>query len=209
MGTICEPMIRQARRLSAEEFCRLTQREASSLYRPRSEVLRMLAVGQAPGVCGPRAEPLAAMIELPLTANVEAAGALRRFLGRQGLGRGSLLGPPVGDRELLPQLLAAALPQACRHAGAGPVWAALEATPEAEELLPMYLEAGLVLRAARPLSGLAPCWLFARAPGLRPAELVWVPLADRPRLAALLGRGWAAVAAETAAGQVALGLCPL
>ena len=39
--------------------------------------------------------------------------------------------------------------------------------------------------------------------------LVWVPLADRPRLAALLGRGWAAVAAETAAGQVALGLCPL
>ena len=181
MLQLCEPAVRP-RRLSAEEFCLLARREASGFYRPRSEV-------QAPGVCGPRAEPLAAMIELPLTANVEAAGALRRFLGRQGLGRGSLLGPPVGDRELLPQLLAAALPQACRHAGAGPVWAALEATPEAEELLPMYLEAGLVLRAARPLSGLAPCWLFARAPGLRPAELVWVPLADRPRLAALLGRG--------------------
>ena len=208
MLQLCEPAVRP-RRLSAEEFCLLARREASGFYRPRSEVLRMLAVGQAPGVCGPRTEPLAAMIELPLTANVEAAGALRRFLGRQGLGRGSLLGPPVGDRELLPQLLAAALPQACRHAGAGPVWAALEATPEAEELLPMYLEAGLVLRAARPLSGLAPCWLFARVPGLRPAELVWVPLADRPRLAALLGRGWAAVAAETAAGQVALGLCPL
>ena len=160
MLQLCEPAVRP-RRLSAEEFCLLARREASGFYRPRSEVLRMLAVGQAPGVCGPRAEPLAAMIELPLTANVEAAGALRRFLGRQGLGRGSLLGPPVGDRELLPQLLGAALPQACRHAGAGPVWAALEATPEAEELLPMYLEAGLVLRAARPLSGLAPCWLFA------------------------------------------------
>ena len=208
MLQLSEPAV-QPRRLSAEEFCLLARREASSLYRPRSEVLRMLAAGQAVGVCGPRAEPLAALIELPLAANVEAAAALRHFLGRQGLGRGSLLGPPVGDRELLPQLLAAALPQACRHAGAGPVWAALEATPEAEELLPMYLEAGLVLRAARPLSGLAPCWLFARAPGLRPAELVWVPLADRPRLAALLGRGWAAVAAETAAGQVALGLCPL
>ena len=37
----------------------------------------------------------------------------------------------------------------------------------------------------------------------------WFCLADRPRLAALLGRGWAAVAAETAAGQVALGLSPL
>ena len=49
MGTICEPMTRQARRLSAEEFCRLTQREASSLYRPRSEVLRMLALGEAWG----------------------------------------------------------------------------------------------------------------------------------------------------------------
>src|SRR5699024_3745385 len=186
----------------------------------------MLAEGQAPGVCGPRAEPLAAMIELPLTADGEAAGALRRFLGRQGLGRASPLGLAVGARGVVARLpaaglrpagrragagpvRAAAVPQAWRYAGVGPVWAALEATPEAEELLPMYLEAGLVLRAARPLSGLAPCWLFARAPGLRPAELVWVPLADRPRLADLLGRGWAAVAAETAAGQVALGLCPL
>lgn len=115
----------------------------------------------------------------------------------------------MGDRALLPELLDAALTQACRHAGAGPVWAALEATPEAEELLPVYLEAGLALRAARPLSGLAPCWLFARAPGLHPAELVWVPLADRPKLAALLGRGWAAVASETTAAGVALGLCPV
>ena len=68
---------------------------------------------------------------------------------------------------------------------------------------------GLALRAARPLSGLAPCWLFARAPGPRPEELVWVPLADRPRLAALWGRGWAAVASETTAAGTSLGLCPL
>lgn len=208
MLQLCEPALRP-RRLSAEEFCLLARREASGFYRPRSEVLRMLAVGQAVGVCGPRAEPLAAVIELPLTANVEAAASLRRFLGRQGLGRGVLLGPPVGDRALLPELLDAALTPACRHAGAGPVWAALEATPEAEELLPLYLEAGLVLRAARPLSGLAPCWLFARAPGLHPAELVWVPLADRPKLAALLGRGWGAVSSETTAAGVALGLCPV
>lgn len=208
MLQLCEPAVRP-RRLSAEEFCLLARREASGFYRPRSEVLRMLAVGQAVGVCGPRAEPLAAVIELPLTANVEAAASLRRFLGRQGLGRGVLLGPPVGDRALLPELLDAALTPACRHAGAGPVWAALEATPEAEELLPLYLEAGLVLRAARPLSGLAPCWLFARAPGLHPAELVWVPLADRPKLAALLGRGWGAVSSETTAAGVALGLCPV
>lgn len=208
MLQLCEPAVRP-RRLSAEEFCLLARREASGFYRPRSEVLRMLAVGQAVGVCGPRAEPLAAVIELPLTANVEAAASLRRFLGRQGLGRGVLLGPPVGDRALLSSLLDAALTPACRHAGAGPVWAALEATPEAEELLPLYLEAGLVLRAARPLSGLAPCWLFARAPGLHPAELVWVPLADRPKLAALLGRGWGAVSSETTAAGVALGLCPV
>lgn len=208
MLQLCEPAVRP-RRLSAEEFCLLARREASGFYRPRSEVLRMLTVGQAAGVCGPRGEPLAAMIELPLTAGVEAAGALRQFLGRHGLGRGVLLGPPVGDRALLPELLDAALTPACRHAGAGPVWAALEATPEAEELLPVYLEAGLALRAARPLSGLAPCWLFARAPGPRPEELVWVPLADRPRLAALWGRGWAAVASETTAAGTSLGLCPL
>lgn len=208
MLQLCEPAVRP-RRFSAEEFCLLARREASGFYRPRSEVLRMLTAGQAVGLCGPRAEPLAAVIELPLAANVEAAASLRRFLGRQGLGRGVLLGPPVGDRALLPELLDAALTPACRHAGAGPVWAALEATPEAEELLPLYLEAGLALRAARPLSGLAPCWLFARAPGLRPAELVWVPLADRPRLAALWGRGWAAVASETTAAGMALGLCPV
>ena len=198
-----EPAV-QARRLSAEEFCLLARREASSLYRPRSEVMRMLTVGQAFGICGPRAEPLAAMIELPLAADVEAAAALRQMLGRQGLGRGSVLGPPVGDRALLPELLQAALRAAGRHGGQ--VWAVLEADADAEELLPIYLEAGLALRAIRPLNGLAPCWLFVQVPRVCRADPVWVPLSDRPRLAALLGRGWSAVDSETTAQGTALAL---
>ena len=56
MLQLCEPAV-QRRRLSAEEFCLLARREASSLYRPRSEVLRMLTVGQAVGVCGSRGNP--------------------------------------------------------------------------------------------------------------------------------------------------------
>lgn len=198
-----EPAV-QARRLSAEEFCLLARREASSLYRPRSEVMRMLTVGQAFGICGPRTEPLAAMIELPLAADVEAAAALRQMLGRQGLGRGSVLGPPVGDRALLPELLQAALRAVGRHGGQ--VWAVLEADADAEELLPIYLEAGLALRAIRPLNGLAPCWLFVQVPRACRADPVWVPLSDRPRLAALLGRGWSAVDSETTAQGTALAL---
>lgn len=198
-----EPAV-QARRLSAEEFCLLARREASSLYRPRSEVMRMLTVGQAFGICGPRAEPLAAMIELPLAADVEAAAALRQMLGRQGLDRGSVLGPPVGDRALLPELLQAALRAVGRHGGQ--VWAVLEADADAEELLPIYLEAGLALRAIRPLNGLAPCWLFVQVPRACRADPVWVPLSDRPRLAALLGRGWSAVDSETTAQGTALAL---
>ena len=198
-----EPAV-QARRLSAEEFCLLARREASSLYRPRSEVMRMLTVGQAFGICGPRAEPLAAMIELPLAADVEAAAALRQMLGRQGLGRGSVLGPPVGDRALLPELLQASLRAVGRHGGQ--VWAVLEADADAEELLPIYLEAGLALRAIRPLNGLAPCWLCVQVPRACRADPVWVPLSDRPRLAALLGRGWSAVDSETTAQGTALAL---
>ena len=42
MIQVCDPpRTRQVRRLSAEEFCRLAQSEVSSVYRPRSEVLRM------------------------------------------------------------------------------------------------------------------------------------------------------------------------
>ena len=41
MIQVCDPpRTRQVRRLSAEEFCQLAQSEVSSVYRPRSEVLR-------------------------------------------------------------------------------------------------------------------------------------------------------------------------
>ena len=46
MIQVCEPpRVRPVRRFSAEEFCFLLRGEAGSLYRPRSEVLRMLTVG--------------------------------------------------------------------------------------------------------------------------------------------------------------------
>ena len=45
MIQVCDPpRTRQARRLSAEEFCGLLRSEVSSIYRPRSEVLRMITV---------------------------------------------------------------------------------------------------------------------------------------------------------------------
>ena len=55
MIQVCDPpRTRQVRRLSAEEFCQLAQSEVSSVYRPRSEVLRMLTVGEVWGVYSTR-----------------------------------------------------------------------------------------------------------------------------------------------------------
>ena len=52
MIQVCDPpRVRPVRRFSAEEFCFLLRGEAGSLYRPRSEVLRMLTVGEVCGVC--------------------------------------------------------------------------------------------------------------------------------------------------------------
>ena len=82
MIQVCDPpRTRQVRRLSAEEFCRLAQSEVSSVYRPRSEVLRMLTVGEVWGVYSTRGVPGAGCILLPMDADVAAAAALRRFLG--------------------------------------------------------------------------------------------------------------------------------
>ena len=51
MIQVCDPpRVRPVRRFSAEEFCFLLRGEAGSLYRPRSEVLRMLTVGEVCGV---------------------------------------------------------------------------------------------------------------------------------------------------------------
>ena len=43
MIQVCDPpRTRQVRRLSTEEFCQLVRGEVSCVYRPRSDVLRML-----------------------------------------------------------------------------------------------------------------------------------------------------------------------
>ena len=53
MIQVCDPpRVRPVRRFSAEEFCFLLRGEAGSLYRPRSEVLRMLTAGEAWGTAG-------------------------------------------------------------------------------------------------------------------------------------------------------------
>ena len=110
MIQVCDPpRTRQARRLSAEEFCGLLRSEVSSIYRPRSEVLRMITVGEMWGICGARSEPTAGCILLPMDADTAAAGALRSFLGWGRTAGGYVLTPPVGAGEDVPALLAAAV----------------------------------------------------------------------------------------------------
>lgn len=212
MMQVCEQAVcrTHTRRLSAEEFCTLARREASSLYRPRSEVLRMLAVGEAWGVCTARDTPEAALLTLPLNADTAAAAALRELLDRRTLARrGWFFTPPVGQAaQSLPPLLEAALGQAARRAHGGPVWAALECTPEAEEQIGTYLQKGFALRAMRPLHTLSPYYLFA-AEGLQNAELIWVPLSNAAQLAMLLSRGWAAVESRMSGSGLLMGLCRL
>lgn len=207
----CASCSTHTRRLSAEEFCALSRREAGSLYRPRSEVLRMLAVGEAWGVCTARDVPLAALLALPLNADAAAAAALREIVGRSVLARrGWFLTPPVsGTEEDVARLLAAALGQAGRRAHGGPVWAALECTPEAEGRIGTYFRQGLALRAMRPLDGLAPYYLFAAAEKPAKDDPVWVPLADAAHLAMLLSRGWAAVDSRMLNCGLAVALCPV
>ena len=96
MIQVCDPpRTRQVRRLSAEEFCRLAQSEVSSVYRPRSEVLRMLTVGEVWGVYSTRGVPGAGCILLPMDADVAAAAALRRFLGWNRTSGGYFLTPAL------------------------------------------------------------------------------------------------------------------
>ncbi|MBU3819620.1 MAG: hypothetical protein H9864_04520, partial [Candidatus Faecalibacterium intestinavium] len=109
----------------------------------------------------------------------------------------------------LPFFLEAGLARAERCSRGGPVWAVLEGTPEAEELVPLYLEKGLVLRAIRPLNSLAPCWLFEFAPGQSREDPVWVPLEDHARLAVLFSRGRAALDSRPGPAGTELALCPV
>ena len=86
MIQVCDPpRVRPVRRFSAEEFCFLLQGEAGSLYRPRSEVLRMLTVGEACGVCDAVGAPAGAVLLQPLNADTALAAALRAWAGWRGV----------------------------------------------------------------------------------------------------------------------------
>ena len=71
MIQVCDPpRVRPVRRFSAEEFCFLLRGEAGSLYRPRSEVLRMLTVGEVCGVCDAAGAPAGAVLLQPLNLSL-------------------------------------------------------------------------------------------------------------------------------------------
>jgi hypothetical protein len=96
MIQVCDPpRVRPVRRFSAEEFCFLLRGEAGSLYRPRSEVLRMLTVGEVCGVCDAAGAPAGAVLLQPLNADTALAAALRAWAGWRGVEGGQFLTPPV------------------------------------------------------------------------------------------------------------------
>ena len=191
MIQVCDPpRQRQVRRLSAEEFFTLVRCGGAGFYRPCSEVLRMLTVGEAWGTSG------AALLVLPLTADTAAVAALRSWLGRRQLEDGCLLTPLVNTGEELPaRLVEVAAARADRLRRKGTAWAVVECTETAAALLPLYFRQGFGLRALRPLESLA-------AP-------VWVPLEDRVQLALLLAKGYAALDSRPYGGSLALALYPL
>ena len=208
MIQVCDPPCTwQARRPSAEEFCALVRSEVSSIYHPRSEVLRMLTVGEIWGIGGARSVPAAGCILLPMSADTAAAGALRDFLGWGRTTGGYFLTPPVGAEERFPMLLAAAAARQRALARSCPRWAVAECTNESS--LPVLLRQGFALRALRPLDSLAPCFLLQA--GCLPQNVppVWVPLEDRAHLALWLARGYAALESRESPQGTVLALYPL
>ena len=196
MIQVCDPpRVRPVRRFSAEEFCFLLRGEAGSLYRPRSEVLRMLTVGEVCGVCDAAGAPAGAVLLQPLNADTALAAALRAWAGWRGVEGGQFLTPPVLHQpDAAEPLLRAAFARAERLARGGRVLA----------LLPLYIRQGLALRALRPLNSLAPCFVLAAGCAARDPVPVWVPLQDRARLARLLASGYAALDSRQTAGQETL-----
>ena len=211
MIQVCDPpRVRPVRRFSAEEFCFLLRGEAGSLYRPRSEVLRMLTVGEVCGVCEAGGAPAGAVLVQPLNADTTLAAALRAWAGWRGVEGGQFLTPPVLQMpDAAEPLLRAAFARAEHLARGGRVLAVLECTAQADALLPLYIRLGFGLRALRPLNSLAPC--FVLAAGCVPKEPVpvWVPLEDRVQLALLLAKGYAALDSRPYGGSLALALYPL
>ena len=199
MIQVCDPpRTRQVRRLSAEEFCQLAQSEVSSVYRPRSEVLRMLTVGEVWGVYSTRGVPGAGCILLPMDADVAAAAALRRFLGWNRTSGGYFLTPAAGPGGHAAEEFLAR--QRAR-------WAVVECA--AEELIPLYLRQGFALRAIRPLDSLAPCFLLQAGCLAQNVPPVWLPLADRVHIAILLARGYAALESRESPQGTVLALYPV
>ena len=100
MIQVCDPpRTRQVRRLSAEEFCQLAQSEVSSVYRPRSEVLRMLTVGEAWGMYSTRGVPGAGCILLPgclVGAALAVSGAAYQGMFRNPMVSPDILGASTG-----------------------------------------------------------------------------------------------------------------
>ena len=127
MIQVCEPpRVRPVRRFSAEEFCFLLRGEAGSLYRPRSEVLRMLTVGEVCGVCDAVGAPAGAVLLQPLNADTALAAALRAWAGWRGVEGGQFLTPPVLHQpDAAEPLLRAAFARAERLARGGRVLAVL------------------------------------------------------------------------------------
>lgn len=198
MVQVCERPVRApaARRLSAETFCALTRQGGGGFYRPRWEVLRMLAVGEAWGVSAPDRQ--AGLLVLPLEADVSLTGALRAWWG--GLApKGMVLTPPAGpaqpagpQAEALAAALEGAVHAARRRCPDAPVWAVLELGGGLEQQLTAYFGAGFVLRALRPLHTLASHFVLCTGPAPGPAQ-TRVPLAAASQLALLLARGWIGV----------------
>ena len=124
MIQVCDPpRVRPVRRFSAEEFCFLLRGEAGSLYRPRSEVLRMLTVGEVCGVCDAAGAPAGAVLLQPLNADTALAAALRAWAGWRGVEGGQFLTPPVLHQpDAAEPLLRAAFARAERLARGGQVY---------------------------------------------------------------------------------------
>ena len=211
MIQVCEPpRVRPVRRFSAEEFCYLARGEAGSLYRPRSEVLRMLTVGEVCGVCDAAGVPAGAVLLQPLNADTTLAAALRAWAGWRGVEDGQFLTPPVlHQTDAAESLLRAAFARAERLDRGGRVLAVLECTALSDALLPLYLRLGFALRALRPLNSLAPCFVLAVGCAPKAAAPVWVPLQDRAHLARLLAGGYAALdSRQTAVQETLLAMYP-
>ena len=191
------------RRIGAEDFFLLAR--TSGAYRPYWEVMRMLAVGQAWGTGQPGAMPESGILLMPLDADVSWAAALREWEGMPRH-KGHFLTPPVGCGAHLPFLLEQTVRAARRRSPDTPVQAVAGFDWLLEERLPHYFRAGFVLRAVRPLAGLAPEALLQTADWCEPH--MWMALSDATELSLLLAKGWAAVDCRDSERGCQLGMAP-